>query len=127
MVSSRPTSPKMSPPNKFASTNGKTELIDLEKQLNNIKGPRRTIMDAYDKSTFNKNEPKVAFGTGSRPPLMEPREGPGPGAYKIKTTMSKLSESNFRTPSQFSIRGRTKFGDPNEKMLSKSSINEPGY
>jgi hypothetical protein len=49
-----------------------------------------------------------------------------PGSYPIKSTMSKLMESNIRTPSQFSIRGRTKFGDPNAKALSKTAANEPG-
>lgn len=32
----------------------------------------------------------------------------------------KTMESNIVSPCQFSIRGRTKFGDPNEKTMSKS-------
>lgn len=40
--------------------------------------------------------------------------------------MFKLHESSIRSPCQFSIRGRTKFGDPNEKAVSKTSANEPG-
>lgn len=62
-----------------------------------------------------------------RPPLMNPTPGPGPGAYPIKTTLGKLMESHIKSPSQFTLRGRTKFGDPNEKSMSKTTANEPGY
>ncbi len=89
--------------------------------------PNRTVMDAFLKSSWNKKDPETKFGTGTRPPLNNPEGGPGPGAYQIKTTMAKTLESNIRTPSQFSIRGRTKFGDPNAKALSKTAANEPGY
>lgn len=53
-----------------------------------------------------------------------------PGAYPIKSTMGtngKILESHIRTPSQFSIRGRTKFGDPNARAISKTAASEPGY
>lgn len=86
----------------------------------------RTATDAFYKSSFVETAPEWGFGTGSRPPLSEPKEGPGPGAYTIKTTMGKLMESNIHSPCQFSLRGRTKFGDPNEKTMSKTAGNEPG-
>lgn len=35
-------------------------------------------------------------------------------------------ESHIKSPSQFTLRGRTKFGDPNEKSMSKTTANEPG-
>jgi hypothetical protein len=89
--------------------------------------PNRTVMDAYMRSSFTKHEPEVTFGTSTRPSLTVPDGGPGPGAYQIKTTLGKVMESHIRTPSQFSIRGRTKFGDPNAKALSKTAANEPGY
>jgi hypothetical protein len=49
-----------------------------------------------------------------------------PGAYTIKSTLGKTIESHIRTPSQYSIRGRTKFGDPYGKAISKTAANEPG-
>ena len=58
---------------------------------------------------------------------MNPTPGPGPGAYPIKSTLGKLMESHIKSPSQFTLRGRTKFGDPNEKSMSKTTANEPGY
>lgn len=87
----------------------------------------RTIMDAFNATTYYKKDPECgAFGTGVRPPLYMPGGGPGPGAYPIKTTMGKLMESHITSPCQFSLRGRTKFGDPNEKSMSKSAKNDPG-
>lgn len=83
-------------------------------------------MDAFNKSSTWKAEPEIGFGSGSRPALLNPTPGPGPGAYPIKTTMGKLMESHIRSPSQFSLRGRTKFGDPNEKSMNKTTSNEPG-
>ena len=89
--------------------------------------PSRTVIDAFNHtSTFNK-EPEIGFGTGSRPALMNPTPGPGPGAYVIKTTMGKVMESHITSPSQFSLRGRTKFGDPNERSMNKTASLEPGY
>ncbi len=41
--------------------------------------------------------------------------------------MFRLLESNFRTPGQFSLRSRQKFGDPNEKSMNKHAALEPGY
>jgi hypothetical protein len=35
-------------------------------------------------------------------------------------------ESNIKSPCQFTLRGREKFGDPNERALSKTFANEPG-
>lgn len=88
--------------------------------------PKRTVMDAFNHTTWFEKEPEIGFGTGNRPPLNYPSEGPGPGAYPIKTTMGKLMESHIRSPAQYSLRSRTKFGDPNEKALSKTSASEPG-
>jgi hypothetical protein len=58
--------------------------------------------------------------------MYAPGGGPGPGAYQIKTTLSKQAVSHIRTPNQFSLRGRTKFGDPNEKSMNKTAAAEPG-
>jgi hypothetical protein len=94
------------------------ELLDVP--------PKRTAMDAFLKSSFVQTAPSIGFGSGSRPPLSTPTLGPGPGAYPIKTTMGKVMESHINSPCQFSLRGRTKFGDPNEKSMNKSSMAEPG-
>jgi len=91
-----------------------------------LEPPNRTVMDAFNNTSWFTKEAEVGFGTGSRPPLMNPTAGPGPGAYQIKTTLGKVVESNIKSPCQFTLRGRTKFGDPNEKALSKSSANLPG-
>ena len=40
--------------------------------------------------------------------------------------MGKLLESHIKSPCQYSLRSRTKFGDPNEKSMNKTSANEPG-
>lgn len=87
---------------------------------------KRTIMDAFNKTTYFPEEPKIGFGTAARPSLVEPNNTPGPGSYPIKTTMKKSMLSNIHSPESFSIRSRHKFGDPNEKALSKTSANEPG-
>lgn len=84
------------------------------------------VIEAFNKTSFLSKDPEYGFGTGVRPPLSEPTPGPGPGAYVIKTTMGKLVESNFRTPPQYSLKGRTKFGDPNARAMSKTCANEPG-
>lgn len=86
----------------------------------------RTIIDAYNSASYFPAAPEIGFGTGSRPPLNFPTCTPGPAAYVIKSTMGKVVESHIKTPNQFSIRARTKFGDPNEKAMSKSNQSEPG-
>lgn len=86
----------------------------------------RTIVDAFNATSTYKADPAIGFGTSSRPPLYQPGGGPGPGAYPIKTTMGKLMESHIESPCAFSIRGRVKFGDPNEKTMSKSVKDDPG-
>ena len=86
----------------------------------------RTIMDAFNKTSTYKYDPEIGFGTGSRPPLYVPGGGPGPGAYPIKTTMGPVMESHIESPCAFSLRGRVKFGDPNEKTMSKSVKDDPG-
>jgi len=91
-----------------------------------IKPKRRTTMDAFNKTSYYKAEPAITFGTGTRPPLYTLEGGPGPGAYPIKTTIGKLMESHIKSPCQFSLRGRVKFGDPNEKSMNKNAKNEPG-
>ena len=88
--------------------------------------PRRTEMDAYKFSSFCTKPPEIGFGTGTRPPLCNPTGGPGPGSYPLKTTMGRQLISNLRTPSQFTIKGRTKFGDPNEKTMNPAAKDEPG-
>jgi len=98
----------------------------LQLTSNSPRAPMRTVIDAFNKSSSSEKAPEWSFGTGSRPALLQPTEGPGPGAYVIKTTLGKLLESHIQSPCQFSLRGRTKFGDPNEKALSKTSANEPG-
>jgi len=85
-----------------------------------------TEMDAFESSSYYPAAPSITFGTGSRPPMYSIGGGPGPGAYVIKTTLSKQADSNLKTPCQFSLRGRTKFGDPNEKSMNKTAAQEPG-
>ena len=86
----------------------------------------RTVMDAFNSTSTYSNDPQIGFGTGSRPPLYNPGGGPGPGAYPIKTTMAPLMESHINSHCAFSLRGRVKFGDPNEKTMSKSVKDDPG-
>ena len=88
--------------------------------------PKRTIIEAFDKTSYFVHPPEIGFGSGTRPPLMEPTPGPGPGAYPIKTTLGKLPESHITSPCAFTLKGREKFGDPNAKALSKTSASEPG-
>lgn len=87
---------------------------------------RLTLMDSFNKTSAFTKDPEIGFGTGSRPPLMVPTSTPGPGAYQIKTTLSKTIDSTIKSPEQYSIRSRHKFGDPNERALSKTNSNEPG-
>lgn len=88
--------------------------------------PKKTVMDAFNKTSVYNKDAEISFSTSSRPPLNPPTVGPGPGAYVIKSTMSKVMESNIKSPCQFTLRGREKFGDPNERALSKTCANEPG-
>lgn len=88
--------------------------------------PSMTLMDSFNKTTTFPAQPEIGFGTGSRPPLMVPTTTPGPGAYAIKTTLSKTVDSTIRSPMQFTIRSRQKFGDPNLRALSKATASEPG-
>jgi hypothetical protein len=88
---------------------------------------KRTVIDSYYKSSFCEKAPEYSFGTGSRPPLNQLEGGgPGPGAYPIKTTLGKVMESHIPNPGYFSLRGRTNFGDPYAKAISKTAKNEPG-
>lgn len=87
---------------------------------------RLTVMDAFNKTSSFKKEPEIGFGTGSRPPLMVPTSTPGPGAYQIKSTLSKTVDSTIKSPEQYTIRSRHTFGNPNLKALSKTTANEPG-
>lgn len=111
-----------SPPRSASPLGRGTDVLALTE----LSPPKRTVMDAYKKTSWIVKDPETVFGTGTRPPLMNPAPGPGPGAYPIKTTMGKVMESHITSPCQFSIRGRTKFGDPNAKALSKTASNEPG-
>ena len=86
----------------------------------------RNVLEAFKKSSFNKEPAQIGFGTGARPAMAIPGGGPGPGAYPIKTTLGPLMESHISAPLQFSLRGREKFGDPNAKSMSKTTANEPG-
>jgi hypothetical protein len=89
--------------------------------------PRRTVMDAYKKTSYSRNPAEIGFGTGARPsPLAGPSGGPGPGSYPIKSTLGVVPESGIPNPLKFSLRGRTKFGDPNEKTMNKHAALEPG-
>jgi hypothetical protein len=88
--------------------------------------PKKSVMDAFNKTSVYDKEPEIGFSTSSRPPLNPPTAGPGPGAYVIKSTIHKSIESNMKSPCEFTLRGREKFGDPNERALSKACANEPG-
>jgi hypothetical protein len=88
--------------------------------------PEQTEMDAFNSSSYYPKQPEIGFGTSSRPPLYNPSNVPGPGAYAIKTTMGKIMDSNFKTPNQYSLRGRTHFGDPNPKNKTREAEPGPG-
>lgn len=91
-----------------------------------LSGPRLTLMDSFNKTSTFPQDPKVGFGTGSRPSLVAPSNTPGPGAYQIKTTLKKTIDSTIESPVAYSIRSRQNFGDPNLKAMSKTTANEPG-
>jgi hypothetical protein len=84
------------------------------------------VIEAYKASSFTVKEPEYGFGTGSRPPLSSIVGGPGPGSYPLKTTLGKIFESNMKSPGQFTLKSRQKFGDPYSKAMSKTNMNEPG-
>lgn len=107
-------------------SNAKTKTLEISDEDFKHKEGMRTIMDAFNNSSTFTADPVIGFGTGSRPPLNMPGGGPGPGAYKIQSTMFKIMESQIVSPCQFSLRGRVKFGDPNEKTMSKSVKDDPG-
>ena len=86
---------------------------------------RRSLMDSYNATV--PMAPKIGFGTAERKGLIEGDEGiPGPGAYALKTTMSKNPVSTFRSPPSFSMRGREKFGSPDLKACDRTTQLEPG-
>jgi hypothetical protein len=87
---------------------------------------KRTVMDAFNKTTFYEKDPEIGFGTAARPSLVNSNNTPGPGTYAIKTTMKRTIISDYVSPPAFSIRSRQKFGDPNERSLNKHSALEPG-
>ena len=98
-----------------------------KKELKEPPPPRRTVLDAFKKTSGVVNPAEIGFGTGARPSLTAGAGGgPGPGAYPIKSTLGKVFESNLNNPLKFSLRGRTKFGDPNEKTMNKTAAAEPG-
>jgi hypothetical protein len=105
-----------------------TKLPQNQQRMNHdeMAVTRLTVMDAFNKTSSFKKEPEIGFGTGSRPPLMVPTSTPGPGAYQIKSTLSKTVDSTIKSPEQYTIRSRHTFGNPNLKALSKTTANEPG-
>ncbi len=102
------------------------ETMDETNKEHNEKPPMRTVMDAYKQTSGVRNPYEIGFGTAPRPSMAAAGGGPGPGAYPIKSTLGKLPESTIDNPLEFSLRGRTKFGDPNERVMSKTSKNDPG-
>lgn len=91
-----------------------------------FRGPRLTLMDAFNKTSTYKHDPEIGFGTGSRPSLVSMSNTPGPGAYQIKTTLKKTMDSSIESPVAYSIRSRQNFGNPNMKAMSKATAYEPG-
>lgn len=98
----------------------------MVKGNNELKPPMRTVLDAFKKTSGIINPAEIGFGTSQRPSMAVGGGGPGPGAYPIKSTLGKLPESTIDNPLEFSLRGRTKFGDPNEKVMSKNNMGDPG-
>ena len=98
----------------------------MVKGNNELKPPMRTVLDAFKKTSGVINPAEIGFGTAQRPSMAVGGGGPGPGAYPIKSTLGKLPESTIDNPLEFSLRGRTKFGDPNEKVMSKNNMGDPG-
>ena len=102
-------------------------LAALQKEQAKKGAPRRTVNDAYKRSSACESSAEIGFGTSARPSLMDgPSGGPGPGSYPLKSTLGHVPESTLPNPLKFSLRGRTKFGDPNEKTMNKSAAAEPG-
>jgi hypothetical protein len=102
-------------------------LALLQKEHSKKGAPRRTVNDAYKKSSSCRSTAEIGFGTGARPSLVDgPSGGPGPGSYPAKSTLGVVPESTLPNPLKFSLRGRTKFGDPNEKTMNKHASAEPG-
>lgn len=87
---------------------------------------KRTEMDAFNSSSYYKKAPEILFGTSARGSLVNPNNTPGPGQYRMKSTMDKQMWSDLKTPCKFSLRSRQKFGDPNEKTMNKDAANAPG-
>ena len=50
--------------------------------------PKRTVMDAFNHTSYYDKDPEVGFGTGSRPPLMMPTTGPGTFATIYRYTFN---------------------------------------
>ena len=65
-------------------------LLKTNKKIDPTTLPRRTEMDSFNASSYYKKAPEILFGTGSRPPLYNPNQTPGPGQYPMKSTMSKM-------------------------------------
>ena len=57
---------------------------------------------------------------------MNPTLTPGPGAYPIKSTLTKNILAQIKSPPQYSLRSRQKFGDPYMRANSKQTAYEPG-
>mmetsp|Transcript_16887 Transcript_16887/g.64321 ORF Transcript_16887/g.64321 Transcript_16887/m.64321 type:complete len:135 (-) Transcript_16887:1170-1574(-) len=87
---------------------------------------KRTVIDSF--LTTQKSSPAIGFGSSKRPPLNEAGdETPGPGAYRIKSTMlGSTPDSRIRSTPKFSLRGREKFGSPDQKAMDPTAVLEPG-
>lgn len=108
------------PETPLTGTRGSVNLLEPRDVVTN-----RTVMDAY-RATLP-DLPNISFGTSFRPPLYNPSQAPGPGNYGIPSTLTKPVISNVRNPPAFSLRSRTRFGDPmGYKNASAGGSLEPG-
>jgi hypothetical protein len=51
---------------------GKTKKLEMKEEDFKHKEGMRTMMDAFNTSSYYRADPKIGFGTGSRPPLNVP-------------------------------------------------------
>lgn len=91
-----------------------------------LRDHERTVMDAFNSSSFYRKDPEIVFGTSVRQPRLSGTLTPGPGAYPLKSTLFKQFDSQIQNPPEFSLKSRQKFGDPYLRALDKTMASEPG-
>ena len=89
-------------------------------------GAPRTVMEAFNHSSYFKKDAEVGFGTSARLSMNFSDPTPGPGSYPLKSTLFKHFDSSIKNPAEYTLKSRQKFGDPYLRALDKTTANEPG-